>query len=306
MKMKELKAIILAGGKGTRLSPITKHINKHQIIVGGKTMLENALDSVIAVGIKDIIVRTNTDAFKPIIDAYKKKYKKVNLELSISTSIGVADDIRKAKYFLKGYPFVTIFADVFYENIKEIKNYIKYYLENKFEGLILVGKARNPARYGTPIFERDRITRVSEKMTNAPHNFVLTTWSIFPPQALDYISELELSSRNELEIADLINLTIKRHNISYREIKCWWSDAGIPEDLLRTNKLVLKRDYPEKLFYTDKTIRAENSSLKYCSISGTCMIKNSKIENSIIMTDDDIICKKIKNSIIYKDVTIYT
>lgn len=296
-----MKALILLGGLGTRLRPITNHINKHRIVVAGKSMAEHALESVLYAGIRDIVIRTYDQYFKSVGKKYQKRAN-CNIEFSIGDikdTKGIAYDIKQAGNLLKGGPFAVVFGDVFFQNPEELRKYLHHYNKNDFDGMLLLAKAKRPEKHATPFFEKDKVVKVVEKCVDYVHNLVVTTWDIFPREALNYLDELKPSERGELEISDLRNIVIERHKVGYYKIKGWWTDAGTPEDLLLTNRLVLKRDFPKTEGFIDKRAKIINSKIQASTIFGNVTLKNCSVRNSIIMGGMEQEGKKIQDTIMY-------
>lgn len=242
-----MRAILLGGGSGTRLKPLTNSKNKHEIIVGDKSLLEHALINILTSGIQEIVINTNnTYADKNfvanLISKYSKLYKNVVIANNKTESKGLAAELVQSKNFLEGDSFAVVFGDTVFEKPEQFKKYVNKYLNSKYDAMFLTGSAEEPQRHATPFYEGDRIIKVVEKCQNPPHNQVVTTWDIYPSVALTYLSELKPSARNELELTDLRNLVIQRLNVGYETIDGWWIDAGIPKDLLKATMYVLYRD----------------------------------------------------------------
>lgn len=302
-----MKGLLLAGGNGTRLRPITEFLKKESVFVGDRPMIYYTFDDMVDSGIDHIIVRTNSDVLAKELHAYSSmKYSghKFKLDFSIGVGPGVAAQIKEVRDLLKGDSFVVVFGDVLFENNSFFKEYLSRVSKGEIDSLLLLAEAEFPPRHATPIFEGDIVTNIIEKCQNPPHNLVVTTWDVFPEEALKYLDELELSARGELEISDLRNLVIKRHKVGYYKINGWWKDAGTPKDLLVTNNLVLERYFPEDCNYIGAGATLENSKVTKSSISGNYKLVNCNINNSIIMGTGVLVDQTIENTIIYNDIVL--
>lgn len=238
-----MKALLLGGGKGTRLKPLTDHQNKHEIVVGGKPLLEHALTYITQSGIQEIIINYNetysSEEFVPLLaDKYQKIYPNIKFAYRKTQSRGLAGEILQSSDLLIGSSYAIVMGDVLFEKPQQFKKYVQDYEKGGYDSMMLIGEAKNPRQHATPIYDNEKIVGIIEKCENPPHNKVVTTWDIFSETSLNYINELTPSPRNELELTDLRNLIIKRQFVGYSFIDGWWLDAGTFEGLELAKELM--------------------------------------------------------------------
>ena len=279
-----MKALLLGGGKGNRLKPVTDFINKHEIQICGKSLAEHALCSIIDAGITDIIAtKNNTYSDSTLLQKLKDKYhSQANITIVDTITQGVAGEIIQTAKYLVGNNFVVVFGDTLFENNSQFKNYIASYKLKKYDGMMLLGHATNPARHCTPIFGGDKVVKVIEKFKEHTHDWVVTTWDIFPSWILKTLTNMHKSARGEYEMADLRNLVIQKGVMGYFKVQGWWVDAGIEKDLFNLNQKILNRDNAGQSYLGAQT-KIINSQLKNCSVDGKYSIVNSQLDNCILM-----------------------
>lgn len=330
-----MKGLILSGGLGTRLRPLTHSQQKQLIPVANKPVLFYAIEDLIEAGIKDIgiIVGPNKEDVKKTV---RSKDWDANIEFihqpepkGLSHAIIVAED------FLDGEPFVMYLGD----NIlrEGIVDHAKDFLNSDCESSIMLNKVSNPQAFGIAKTNEDgEIVQLIEKPKNPPTNLAVIGVYFFRPAIFKAVKEIKPSWRNQLEITDAIQWLIdNNYRVKSSLVRGWWKDTGKPEDILHANKLVLdeiKSDIPKNINanITGKVEIPQTSSIDkksiikgpvsigencviknakigpYVSIGDNCKIVNSKIENSVIMKNTKIQTpKKIVDSLLGKDVKIH-
>ncbi|MBU0571914.1 MAG: NTP transferase domain-containing protein [Candidatus Omnitrophica bacterium] len=237
-----MKGIILAGGLGTRLFPLTKITNKHLLPVYDKPMIYYPLQTLVEAGIEDIMVVTggnhagdflrllgNGDEFglKGINYAYQEKEG------------GIAEALNLAEHFADGDKIIVILGDNLIE--KSIKNEVKEFSGQKAGARILIKEVSHPERFGVVEFEGDKIINIAEKPKKPKTNYVVTGIYMYDSQVFEFIHSLEPSGRGELEITDVNNMYLSRGQLSYSKLDGWWTDAGTFESLHRASQLVAEK-----------------------------------------------------------------
>jgi len=237
-----VKGIILAGGLGTRLFPLTKITNKHLLPVYDKPMIYYPLQTLVEAGIEDIMVVTggnhagdflrllgNGDEFglKGINYAYQEKEG------------GIAEALNLAEHFADGDKIIVILGDNLIE--KSIKNEVKEFSGQKAGARILIKEVSHPERFGVVEFEGDKIINIAEKPKKPKTNYVVTGIYMYDSQVFEFIHSLEPSGRGELEITDVNNMYLSRGQLSYSKLDGWWTDAGTFESLHRASQLVAEK-----------------------------------------------------------------
>ena len=242
-----MKGIILAGGLGSRLFPLTKITNKHLLPVYDKPMIYYPIMTLVDAGITDIMVVTGGDhagnflrllgngndfGLKGISYAYQEKEG------------GIAEALGLAEYFADGDKIVVMLGDNIIE--KSIKEEVARFAEQPYGARILLKDVPNPERFGVVEFEGDRITRITEKPSRPKSNYAVTGIYMYDGQVFDFIKTLTPSGRGELEITDVNNMYLSKGQLEYSKLDGWWTDAGTFDSLLRASRLVAAKEKGEK------------------------------------------------------------
>ena len=238
-----MKGIVLAGGLGKRLYPLTKITNKHLLPVFNKPMVYYPITTLVEAGIKDIMVVTGGDhagnflrllgngqefALKGIDYAYQEKEG------------GIAEALGLAEHFAEGDRVVVMLGDNIIE--KSIKSEVKEFAKQPEGARLLIKEVAKPERFGVVEFDGDKIVGIEEKPKTPKTNYAVTGIYMYDAQVFDIIKTLKPSGRGELEITDVNNAYIKKGQLSYSKLEGWWTDAGTFESLLRANKLVAEKE----------------------------------------------------------------
>ena len=263
------KGIILAGGTGSRLYPITNSISKQLLPIFDKPMIYYPISTLMLAGIKDILIITNPEhlsLFKKLlgngnqwgINLYYKTQEKPN---------GIAEAYLIADKFLDGYPSVLILGDnIFFGNALRDK---LLSADNKLEGAtVFLYRVKDPKPFGVANFdENQKIINIEEKPKNPKSNFIITGLYYFDENAQRYSKDLNFSKRNELEIVDLLNIYIKKELVSSETLGRGfaWLDTGTPNNLIKASQFVqtiqerqgLKISCPEEIAYLQDWINSD-------------------------------------------------
>lgn len=231
-----MKGIVLAGGTGSRLYPLTKVTNKHLLPVGNKPMIYHPISKLIEVGIKEILIVTGTDHMGDVVNLLGSG-KDFNCKFTYKVqdeSGGIAQALGLAENFAGDDPVVVILGDNIFEASlqKAVDNY-------KGEGAqILIQKVHDPQRYGVAELDGDKVISIEEKPERPKSNFAVTGIYFYDAKVFDCIKTLKPSGRGELEITDVNNFYIKNNELKSSVLDGWWTDAGTPESYKHANKLV--------------------------------------------------------------------
>lgn len=235
-----MKGVILAGGTGSRLSPLTRVTNKHLLPIHDRPMVFYPIQTLVNAGIRDILLVTggqNAGEFLRLLGNGKDfGLKHINYTYQEGEG-GIADALRLAEHFADGQPICVVLGD----NIIET-NVIA--AREKFEqggcrgSHILLKDVPDPQRFGVPVFEGDRITRIEEKPKQPKSPYAVVGIYMYDSRVFDYIHTLRPSARGEFEITDVNNLYLAAGQLSHSLLEGWWTDAGTFESLLRANNLV--------------------------------------------------------------------
>jgi len=234
-----LKGVILAGGLGSRLSPLTSVTNKHLLPVYDKPMIYYPIECLVNAGIDDILIVTGGNSAGDFLKLLKngKEFglKHVNYTYQEGEG-GIADALSLAEHFAEGQSICVILGDNIIENniIKDVEAFKK-----QGEGArIIIKKVHDPQRFGVPEIDGDKIVGIEEKPKNPKSDYAVTGLYMYDNTVFDFITKLEPSARGELEITDVNNLYINKGNMTWGELTGWWTDAGTFESLLHANNLV--------------------------------------------------------------------
>ncbi|MCS7280533.1 MAG: sugar phosphate nucleotidyltransferase [Desulfobacterota bacterium] len=234
-----MKGVILAGGLGTRLYPLTKITNKHLLPVYNKPMIYYPLETLIKAGIKDIMIVTGGnnagDFLKLLGNGSEFGLKHLNYTYQEGEG-GIAHALSLAEYFADGEPICVILGDNIIEKniVKAVRNFEK----QKTGAKILLKEVPDPERFGVAEIENGRLVRIVEKPKKPRSNLAVVGIYMYDSKVFDIIRTLKPSERGELEITDVNNAYIREGTMTYEMLEGWWTDAGTFESLLRANILV--------------------------------------------------------------------
>ena len=242
-----IKGVILAGGEGTRLRPLTLVTNKHLLPVYDKPMIIHPLDTLKQLGIKDICIVTGGEY---MADFMRFLGSGSNFDVRLTYKIqdkplGIAHALLQAEDFSKGEKKIAvILGDNIFEKV-ELNNFD----ENDNCATIFLKEIEHPERFGVAVFDSDgRLKEIEEKPKVPKSKYAVTGLYIYPTDVFDFIKTLKPSARGELEITDVNNWYLKQGRLKYEIVKGFWSDAGTFPSLLRANLLVgIKRLIEEKI-----------------------------------------------------------
>ncbi len=233
-----MKGIILAGGEGTRLRPLTLVTNKHLLPVYDKPMIIHPLETLKSLGIKDICIVTGGEYMADFMRFLGSgKNFGVNFTYKIQDGpLGIAHALLQAEDFAKGEKKIAvILGDNIFEKI-ELENDFD---ENDNNAIIFLKEVEHPERFGVAVFDSNgKLIEIEEKPKVPKSKFAVTGFYIYPTDVFDFIKTLKPSARGELEITDVNNWYLKQGRLKYIVVKGFWSDAGTFPTLLRANLLV--------------------------------------------------------------------
>ncbi len=238
-----MKGIILAGGTGSRLMPLTKVTNKHLLPIYNKPMIYYPIETLKTAGITEILIITGTNHAGSIIGLLGSgKEFGVNFTYRVQdTPGGLPHAIALAENFVGNDKFVSINGDnLLFESIKP---FVKEFEEgNELSRILLFESTKEEAKKaGVAVLEGDKVVEVIEKPNNPPTNWIAIGVYMYTPDVFKVIKGLKPSARGELEISDLHNHYIKINSLKASKLKNEWMDAGSFEELLRANNFVEKK-----------------------------------------------------------------
>ncbi|SCY96716.1 glucose-1-phosphate thymidylyltransferase [Paenibacillus polysaccharolyticus] len=232
-----MKAIILAGGTGSRLFPLTKVTNKHLLPVGKYPMIFHSAYKLKQAGLTDIMVITGKEHMGDVVNLLGSGS---DIGVSFTYRVqdeagGIAQALGLAEQFVGDEKMVVILGDNVFEDNIEV--YVDNFRTQNSGAKILIQAVSDPRRFGVPELDGKRIISIEEKPQNPKSNYAVTGIYMFDSNVFDIIKTLKPSSRGELEITDVNNAYIERGNLTYDILKGWWTDAGTHASLARANEL---------------------------------------------------------------------
>ncbi len=236
-----MKALITAGGRATRLRPITYTWNKHLIPLALKPMIFYALEKISETGIRDIgiIINPGDNDIKNVVGNGERWGVKVQYIEQRGGPQGIAHAVKIAEPFLGSDPFLFYLGDNII--LGGIKRFIERFERDRLNCLLALSEVRDPHRFGVPEIKDGRVIRVEEKPQNPKSNFAVTGIYVYDKSFFDAFSKIVPSDRGEYEISDVHSeLIASGARVGYEEITGWWKDTGKPEDLLEGNQLILQ------------------------------------------------------------------
>ncbi len=237
-----MKAVVLAGGLGTRLYPLTKITNKHLLPIYDRPMIYYPIETLVEAGIDDILIVTggnNAGDFLRLLGNGKEfGLKHLNYTYQEGEG-GIAEALGLAEYYVDGDSVVVILGDNIVE--KSIRTAVENFKKQGQGAKILLKEVSDPWRFGVAELEGDRVVRIVEKPREPKSNLIVTGIYMYDARVFDFIKQLKPSERGELEITDVNNMYIERNEMTYEILDGWWTDAGTFESLFRANALVAEK-----------------------------------------------------------------
>jgi glucose-1-phosphate thymidylyltransferase len=236
-----MKGVILAGGLGSRLYPLTKVTNKHLLPVFDKPMIYYPIQTLLNAGIDDILIVTggnNAGDFLKLLGNGKEfGLKHINYTYQEGEG-GIAEALRLAEFFAAGEKICVVLGDNIIE--KDIRRAVNNFQKQKEGAKILLKEVPDPQRFGVPELKEDQVVRIEEKPENPKSQYAVIGIYLFDQEVFNIIKTLKPSHRGELEITDVNNRYIEKGLMTWDILEGWWTDAGTFESLLHANQLVFQ------------------------------------------------------------------
>lgn len=335
-----MKALITAGGRGTRLHPLTHTSNKHLIPIANKPMILYAVEAVVEAGIRDIFIIVNET--KPVVEKLLGDGSKWNARFTYiyqESPLGLAHCLKVAEPFLGKEPFVFYLGD----NILAggINKFVESFQNSKSNCQLLLAQVPDPERFGVAILDKKGcVVRTLEKPKNPKTSYAIAGVYILDHHCFEAFKgegAVCLSKRGEFEIPDVFQYLLDHgYKISAHNITGWWKDTGKIEDFLGANRLVLEHlkgkiegsidsfsrvsgevvlEKGSKIIKSvirgpviiGKDVIVKNSYVgPFTSIDNNCVIENSEVEHSVLMEECKVLDLDVRmdNSLIGKKVVI--
>lgn len=240
-----MKAIILAGGTGSRLYPLTKVTNKHLLPVGKYPMIFHPVYRLKQAGLTDILVVTGKDHMGDVVNLLGSgREMGVNFTYKVQDEAGgIAQALDLAEQFVGNDQMVVILGDNVFAD--DITPFVANFRNQQVGAKILIQEVSDPSRFGVPELEGERIVSIEEKPQQPKSNFAVTGIYMYDHKVFDIIKTLKPSARGELEITDVNNAYIKRGELTFDVLQGWWTDAGTHASLARANELARELEFDE-------------------------------------------------------------
>ena len=235
-----MKALITAGGKGTRLRPLTHTQNKHLLPIANKPILHYSLEKVADAGIKEVGIITHQNGSE--VKAALGSGEQWGLHITYipqNAPLGLAHAVKISQDFIGDEPFIFYLGDNMV--VGGLQQFIKVFEREKSNCHLTLARVKDPERFGVPELKGNRIVSIEEKPSHPKSRFAVSGIYLYDKTIFEAVNNIEPSARGELEISDAHQYLIdKGYKITYSEITGWWKDTGKPEDILEANRLILE------------------------------------------------------------------
>ena len=239
IRRKRLKGVVLAGGLGTRLRPLTSVTNKHLLPVYNQPMIYYPIQTLVNAGITDIMVVTGGssagDFLRLLGNGKAFGLKHLNYTYQEGEG-GIAEALSLVEHFAGDGPVCVVLGDNIIEG--NIRSAVGDYRRQERGAKIILKKVPDPQRFGVPKLEGRRVVRIDEKPAKPQSDYAVIGIYMYDEGVYDIIRSLKPSGRGELEITDVNNAYIGRDAMTWEELEGWWTDAGTFESLLHASNLV--------------------------------------------------------------------
>ncbi|MFH1791057.1 MAG: sugar phosphate nucleotidyltransferase [Candidatus Omnitrophota bacterium] len=237
-----MKGVVLAGGLGTRLFPLTKITNKHLLPIYNKPMIYYPIMTLVDAGVKDILIVTGGnhagEFLRLLGNGEQFGLRHLNYTYQEGEG-GIAQALGLARHFVDNDKVVVVLGDNIIE--KSIATAVSAFAKQPAGARIMLKKVPDPGRFGVAKFDGKKIKQIVEKPRRPVSDYAVTGIYMYDPDVFEIVEKLKPSDRGELEITDVNNEYIKRGTLTYSVLKGWWTDSGTFDSLLRANNLVVRK-----------------------------------------------------------------
>ena len=234
-----MRGIVLAGGLGSRLLPMTKVTNKHLLPVYDRPMIYYPLQALANAGVEEVMLVTGGnsagDFLRLLGNGKDFGFKRLNYTYQEGEG-GIADALRLAEHFADGESVCVVLGDNIIEG--NVLAAARSFREQRTGAKIILKEVKDPQRFGVPVLEGRRIIKIEEKPAKPQSKFAVTGIYFYDAAVFDIIKTLKPSGRGELEITDVNNSYISAGTLTWDVLEGWWTDAGTVESLYFANQLV--------------------------------------------------------------------
>jgi glucose-1-phosphate thymidylyltransferase len=234
-----MKGVVLAGGTGSRLNPLTRVTNKHLLPVFDKPMVYYPIQTLVNAGIQEILLVTGGknagDFLRLLGNGRPFGLKHLNYTYQEGEG-GIAEALGLAEFFAAGEPICVVLGDNIIEN--NICHAVETFKKQKEGAKVLLKEVEDAQRFGVAEIQNNRVVGIEEKPTAPKSRYAVIGVYLYDSTVFQKIRRLKPSGRGELEISDVNNFYIQEDKLSYEILEGWWTDAGTFDSLLRANQLV--------------------------------------------------------------------
>ncbi len=237
-----MRGIVLAGGLGSRMLPLTRITNKHLLPVFDRPMIYYPIQTLVQAGIKDILLVTGGNYAGDFLRLLGngKEFGLTHIDYVYQEGEGgIAEALGLARYYSEGQSMVVILGDNIIED--DITPYVDAFRKQPNGARILLKEVDDPERFGVAELDGDRVVGIEEKPPKPKSKLAVTGIYMYDARVFEIISTLRPSGRGELEITDVNNAYIRDGSMRFDYLKGWWTDAGTFESLYRANSLVAEK-----------------------------------------------------------------
>ncbi|CAI4032690.1 Glucose-1-phosphate thymidylyltransferase [Nitrospira tepida] len=234
-----MKGVVLAGGLGTRLLPLTKVTNKHLLPVYDRPMIYYPIQTLVNAGINEIMLVTGGNSAGDFLRLLGngKQFGLRHLNYTYQEGEGgIADALRLAEHFADRNPICVVLGDNIIE--RNILKAAEAFRAQRTGAKILLKEVKDPQRFGVPALDGDKVIRIDEKPKQPASPYAVTGIYFYDAQVFEIIKTLKPSGRGELEITDVNNAYIRQNELTWDKLEGWWTDAGTIESLFLANQFV--------------------------------------------------------------------
>jgi glucose-1-phosphate thymidylyltransferase len=238
----QLRGIILAGGKGTRLGELTKVTNKHLLPVGPYPMVYHPLKKLVGAGIKDIMLVSGTEHMGDFVELLGSgREHQCNLTYRVQDEAGgIAQALGLAELFCKDARCVVILGDnIFYDPLPQL---IRESSASPNNAWLTLKQVHDPQRYGVAELKGKQVISIEEKPKEPKSDFAVAGIYVYPPDVFEVVKSLKPSRRGELEITDVNRFYLEKSRLGWTSLEGYWTDAGTLESLVHANVLVRENE----------------------------------------------------------------
>jgi glucose-1-phosphate thymidylyltransferase len=233
---RKMKGIILAGGIGSRLYPLTKITNKHLLPVGKYPMIYHPIYKLVHSGITDILIVTGVEHMGDVVRLLGSGHE---FDAQFTYRVqdqpgGIAQALALAEDFVRDDLMVVLLADNIFED--SLQPFVEDFIQRGQGATILLKEVENPERFGVAEVHGEQILSIEEKPKKPKSRLCVTGVYMYDPHVFSFIKTLQPSYRGEYEITDVNNMYIQRNQLTFKILQGWWTDAGTLKSLLKANQ----------------------------------------------------------------------